>query len=95
MTLHKAQGSTTRETFVLATEPTDREFAYTALSRGSDANSLYLVDETDRAVDRHAPELETDATARLREGLRTSRAQEMAHDLAAVLELNDAIGIEL
>ena len=95
MTLHKAQGSTVRETFVLATGPTDREFAYTALSRGSDANSLYLVDETDRAVDRHAPELETDAIGRLRAGLHTSRMQEMAHDLAARLDLNDAIGIEL
>ncbi|MCJ7437468.1 MAG: relaxase domain-containing protein [Acidimicrobiia bacterium] len=95
MTLYKAQGSTVRETFVLATGPTDREFAYTALSRGTDANSLYLVDETDRAVDRHAPELETDAIERLRAGLHTSHAQEMAHDLARVLDRNDAIGIEL
>ncbi len=82
MTIHKAQGSTVRETFVLAPEPLDHEFAYSALSRGTDTNSLYLVQEPDRATEQHGPSVETDAIARLQIGLRRSSAQAMAIDLA-------------
>lgn len=89
MTVHKAQGSTVRETFVLATESVDREFAYSSLSRGTDANSLYLVEGPDRVEEQHAPELEPDAMERLAAGLRHSSVQAMA------IELDDAIGLEL
>lgn len=82
MTIHKAQGSTVRETFVLASEPLDREFAYSALSRGTDTNSLYLVQEPDRVAEQHGPSVETDAMARLQMGLRHSSAQALALDLA-------------
>jgi conjugative relaxase-like TrwC/TraI family protein len=42
MTGHKAQGVTTSRTFTVITGPTDREWAYVALSRGHQANTLYL-----------------------------------------------------
>ena len=81
MTFHKAQGATVGETFVLGTEGLDREHAYSGLSRGTDANWLYLSDTTDRADERHAPELEPDATERLAARLEISSAEAMAIDL--------------
>lgn len=42
MTGHKAQGVTTDRTFVIVDGTTDREWAYVAMSRGRQANSLYL-----------------------------------------------------
>jgi hypothetical protein len=42
LTAHKAQGITTGRTFTVITGPTDREWAYVALSRGRNANILYL-----------------------------------------------------
>ena len=42
MTCHKAQGITTDRTFVVANGNTDREWAYVAMSRGRQANTLYL-----------------------------------------------------
>jgi hypothetical protein len=44
MTAHKAQGVTTDCTFVIVDGTTDREWAYVAMSRGRQANSLYLAD---------------------------------------------------
>jgi Ti-type conjugative transfer relaxase TraA len=81
MTFHKAQGATVGETFVLGTEGLDREHAYSGLSRGTEANWLYLSDTTDRADERHAPELEPDATDRLAARLDVSSAKSMAIDL--------------
>ena len=43
ITGHSAQGMTCRKTFVLALGPVSREWGYTALSRGSEANRLYAV----------------------------------------------------
>ncbi len=42
LTAHKAQGITTDRTFTIITGTTDREWAYVALSRGRNANTLYL-----------------------------------------------------
>ncbi|MFV9672503.1 MAG: MobF family relaxase, partial [Acidimicrobiia bacterium] len=42
LTGHKAQGVTTSRTFTVITAGTDREWAYVALSRGREANTLYL-----------------------------------------------------
>jgi hypothetical protein len=42
LTGHKAQGVTTSRTFTVITGGTDREWAYVALSRGQQANTLYL-----------------------------------------------------
>ncbi|MFC2177429.1 MobF family relaxase [Actinomycetota bacterium] len=44
MTGHKAQGVTTDRTFVIVTGTTDRQWAYVAMSRGRQANTLYLAD---------------------------------------------------
>ena len=41
ITGHSAQGMTCREAFVLAPGPVSREWGYTALSRGREANRLY------------------------------------------------------
>ena len=43
LTGHKAQGKTVTQAFVLADQATYREWAYTALSRGQEANRLYVV----------------------------------------------------
>ena len=42
LTGHKAQGVTTSRTFTVITGTTDREWAYVAMSRGRQANTLYL-----------------------------------------------------
>ena len=42
LTGHKAQGVTTGRTFTVITGATDREWAYVAMSRGRQANTLYL-----------------------------------------------------
>jgi hypothetical protein len=42
MTGHKAQGVTTDHTFVIVDGTTDREWAYVAMSRGRQNNTLYL-----------------------------------------------------
>ena len=42
LTAHKAQGITTDRTFTVITGATEREWAYVALSRGRNANTLYL-----------------------------------------------------
>jgi ATP-dependent exoDNAse (exonuclease V) alpha subunit len=42
LTGHKAQGVTTGRTFSVIDGGTDREWAYVAMSRGRDANTLYL-----------------------------------------------------
>ena len=59
----------------------DREHGYTALSRGTDGNYLYLSDEMTRADDRHAPELEPTAMERFSADLAVSHADELALDL--------------
>jgi conjugative relaxase-like TrwC/TraI family protein len=87
-TFHKAQGTTVRQSFVLVRDTIDREFAYSGLSRGAEANSIYLADHEPRVEEQHAPELEPHALDRLGRGLQTSSAKSMARDL------DDGLGIE-
>jgi hypothetical protein len=44
LTGHKAQGVTVRRSFIVAEASTTREWTYVAMSRGQEANTLYLVD---------------------------------------------------
>jgi conjugative relaxase-like TrwC/TraI family protein len=87
-TFHKAQGTTVRQSFVLVRDTIDREYAYSGLSRGAEANSIYLADHGPRIEEQHAPELEPHALDRLGRGLQTSSAKSMARDL------NDGLGLE-
>lgn len=89
VTFHKAQGATVGETFVLGTTGLDREHAYSALSRGAEANWLYLSDGSTRVEEAHAPEIEPDAAARLAARLEVSAAQSLA------IDLDDGLGLGL
>jgi ATP-dependent exoDNAse (exonuclease V) alpha subunit len=80
-TFHKAQGTTVRQSFLLVRDTIDREYAYSGLSRGVEANSIYLADHGSRIDDQHAPELEPHALDRLGRGLHSSAAKDMARDL--------------
>jgi ATP-dependent exoDNAse (exonuclease V) alpha subunit len=81
ITGHAAQGMTCSQTFVLATDGLSKEWAYVALSRGRDANRLYVTREARESAE-FAPN--GDGTWRpadvLREGLSRSAAQELASD---------------
>jgi conjugative relaxase-like TrwC/TraI family protein len=87
-TFHKAQGTTVRQSFVLVRDTIDREYAYSGLSRGAEANSIYIADHGPRIEEQHAPELEPHALDRLGRGLQTSSAKSMARDLT------DGVGLE-
>lgn len=82
MTGHKAQGVTTSRTFTVITGATDREWAYVALSRGRQANTLYLAaagaDERDCAHLTHHPP--RDRVDELASALNWSTAQTAALD---------------
>lgn len=51
ITGHKAQGATTRLVHTVATDTVDREWLYVAMSRGQQANTLYLSDERESLDD--------------------------------------------
>src|SRR3546814_18424431 len=59
-TVHKAQGATVDRCFVLVDETMTREHAYTALSRGSHGNELFIVAHDQRREARHANEVDLD-----------------------------------
>jgi len=80
ITGHVAQGLTFRETFVLATEQVSREWAYSAMSRGRDANRLYAIGTGAGERDEYAPAGE--ATRGPRERLETALGRSAAHTLA-------------
>ena len=77
---HVAQGLTVRESLVLATDELYREWAYTALSRGTHANRLYVVGAEPRIRDEIAPSARETLDAGLLSALRRSRRQSMALD---------------
>ncbi len=77
-TIHKAQGATVDQCFVLVEETTTREHAYTALSRGRFGNSLYVTAPQKERDERHAPEVELDQLDRLRRSLGRSIRQGLA-----------------
>jgi conjugative relaxase-like TrwC/TraI family protein len=94
VTGHVAQGMTVREALVLATDEMYREWAYTALSRGTDANRLYLVDGEPSIRDEIAPQARRDIDDELIASLRRSRRQSMAHDSGTPLELERLRAVE-
>jgi hypothetical protein len=89
ITGHSAQGLTAGEAFVLVSSEASREWVYTALSRGRDANRLYALapEPEDRAE--IAPETERKATAReaVSAAVQRSSAQTLASEVAGTLSL--------
>ena len=82
MTIHKAQGATVDRALILADDTMTRERGYTALSRATDRNDLYLAVDDPRVDDRHANEEVTEPSAAVRRALRRSAAQHLAIDQA-------------
>jgi hypothetical protein len=82
LTGHKAQGVTTNRTFTVITGPTDREWAYVAMSRGRQANTIYIANpEHDDEVCTHLTHPERrDAHDTLTASLGRSAAQTAAID---------------
>jgi conjugative relaxase-like TrwC/TraI family protein len=76
-TVHKAQGTTTERTFILADDALYREAGYVALSRGKDRNDLYVAPtlDGDEEETHRGPPARRD---QLLSALRRSRAQEPA-----------------
>jgi hypothetical protein len=58
-TIHKSQGRTVERCYVLGNDHLDREVGYVALSRGRDANHLYLPPAIPEP-EQHAPDLDTE-----------------------------------
>lgn len=83
ITAHKAQGATVEATWVLGSDALYREWGYVALSRGRQANHLYLVDVHEPDGICHDPRPHPEAGDPLRQAtadLRRSRAQTLALD---------------
>jgi hypothetical protein len=84
ITGHVAQGSTLRRAYVLAGEGLSREWGYTALTRGREANYLYIAQEPDRRRAEFAPgdppEHRPTAIERTARALQTSVARPLALD---------------
>lgn len=81
ITGHVAQGLTFRQTFVLATDQISREWGYSALSRGREANRLYAIAAGDDERDEYAPAGQR--SQRPRERLTTALGRSAAHTLAS------------
>ncbi len=79
MTIHKSQGATFDRSFILAGDQLTKESVYTALSRGSETNDLYVVGP-ERDLDAHTSPHDPDPLDSLRDSVRRSGAQTMAID---------------
>ena len=95
LTGHKAQGVTTSRTFTVITGGTDREWAYVAMSRGRQANTLYLAHpEPDDELCAHLTHPEPrDALDALTAALGRSSTQTAAVDHLA--ERNSSVGVDI
>jgi ATP-dependent exoDNAse (exonuclease V) alpha subunit len=91
MTGHKAQGVTTGRAFVVVTGNTDREWAYVAMSRGQQANTLYLANP--RLAEDQCTHLthqgHHDALGALTNALNRDSAQTAASDHARPTQTDD------
>ena len=86
ITGHAAQGTTVDRAFVLADPALTQEWGYTALTRGRDANHLYLAATRSLWRDEYAPRdpEPPDPIAQLARALSTSRVQTLAIDASSV-----------
>jgi len=82
LTGHSAQGLTARRALVLADPGVGRDWLYTAMTRGRDANQLYLVARLDRDRDEFGPSAraQPDAIEALAAQLERYQSQELALD---------------
>ena len=82
LTGHSAQGLTARRALVLADPGVGRDWLYTAMTRGRDANQLYLVARRDRDRDEFGPSAraQPDAIEALAAQLERHQGQELALD---------------
>jgi conjugative relaxase-like TrwC/TraI family protein len=89
LTGHKAQGKTVTQAFVLADQATYREWAYTALSRGQEANRLYVVGRESTLPDdvSHGRQTVEDPLAPMVRSAARSSAKSMALEAADRVEL--------
>ena len=80
-TVHKAQGATVEQSFVLADPGLTVEHAYTALSRASERTDLYIDTQPRLDPESHGPAIRRPAPPdRLAASLRRSVAQQLAID---------------
>ncbi len=75
-TLHKAQGATLDQTFLLADDTLHRERSYSGLSRGTEANDLYLATPDDE--EHHGASEDDGVVERLRQTVNRSDAKSLA-----------------
>ena len=83
MTCHVAQGATVDRAFVLADGRLCREWGYTALTRGREANHLHFACDRETGRDEFAPRglrLVEDPLAQLTTALERSDAESLALD---------------
>jgi ATP-dependent exoDNAse (exonuclease V) alpha subunit len=82
ITGHSAQGLTCDEAFVMVTSEASREWSYTALSRGRQANRIYAMapEASDRAEYAPGSERRRDARAALLEALERPAGKNLASD---------------
>jgi ATP-dependent exoDNAse (exonuclease V) alpha subunit len=81
MTAHSAQGVTCRHALVLARDDAYREWVYTAMTRATNANRLYVIAERRSGRDEFAPaEPARDGRALLAAALTRRRLEELALD---------------
>lgn len=82
MTCHVAQGMTVDRSFVLADGGLCREWGYTALTRGREANHLYVSDDRASERDDYAPAERAEFRRSALEGLEVALARSEAEPLA-------------
>ena len=97
ITGHKAQGMTTENAFILGDETLYREWAYVAMSRGKQTNSLYVVAGVDPEREELGGEIAgvTDPTSELIRALGRSRAKDLAVDVYEDSEIRNLSMTEL
>lgn len=91
ITGHKAQGMTTQKAFVLGDQTLYREWAYVAMSRGKENNSLYVVSGVDPERSEAGGQVEriVDPTKELIRAVGRSRAKDLALDVFEHAEIKN------
>ncbi len=92
ITGHSAQGMTCRVAFVLALGPVSREWGYTALSRGREANRLYAITgEPDERAEYAPAGRSRDARRDVPAAFSRSAAQTLASDIGGEQQLQQEL----